>query len=112
MIYVSFPSTGADYPRVSKSRSQIAHFVIKALREHYEVKILGFGKKANFKDNDLLITCVPNPNLPHWKRTIIVDNDNFNVDKWKHGKFTKGSFTHKTDHTYKWNNYIKGMLGS
>lgn len=63
--------------------------------------------------NDILISCVPNDQLRKFpERTIIIDNDNFEVGKWKYGKFTKYGLEAQTDHTFPFNHCMEGLFGA
>lgn len=113
-IIVSFPERPDVYRKTTTiSWSQISHFVYKAISEKFpNVSFVNFDQDIEFNSDDILVTCVPNSNLLKWKRSILVDNDNFLVDKWKDGKWTQHGCSFPTDHTFKYNKYVEGCLSA
>lgn len=117
MIYISFPPpnpTGyaSGIPLFRTSWWQITYFVFSAIYNRFP-KITRYCPPSRFTRNDIFISHVPNPriqDIPH--RTIIVDNDNFEVGKWKYGKFTKYGIDAETPYGYPYNNLLKGLHGA
>jgi len=117
MIYISFPPpnpTGyaSGIPLYRTSWWQITYFVYNAVFSKFP-NITRYCPPTRFTDSDIFISNVPNPRLqeiPH--RTIIVDNDNFEVGKWKLGKFTKYGINSETPYSYPYNHLLKGLYGA
>jgi hypothetical protein len=115
-IYISFPAASQDsYPLGDRtSWSQVAHFVHRDLcRKFSNVHYLRYGSTVPMTKDDVLISNVPNRELQKIPgRSIIVDNDNFEVGKWKYGKFTKYGINAETDCTYRFNSVLEGLFGA
>ena len=111
-IIVSFPEAPDAY-RVTTvtSWAQIAYHVYKYIAErHSNTYWIPFDERPMFSPTDVLVTCVPNPNLSTWKRSVLVDNDTLAVDKWKHGSWNRYGVSYRTDHPFRWNSYIQDCL--
>lgn len=116
-IYLSLPvPTPNHYVNGHRaSWAQIAYFVYDALSRQFpgNVKYLPYGKNIPMKKDDVLVSCVPNDQLGKMPgRTIIIDNDNFEVAKWKRGKFEKYGLDAQTDHTWPFNRFLHGLYGA
>lgn len=116
-IFLSFP---VQHPRfyVNKSKTswaQIAYFIHQAVSKKFRGKVeyIPFGENVPISEKDILVSFMINDQVckvPH--RTIIVDNDNFEVAKWKYGKFNKYGLGAQTDHTWSYNKLISGLHGA
>jgi len=115
-IYLSFPVNSPDaYKNNKTSWAQITYFIHKALAKEFpgRVKYLRYGTNIPMKKEDVLISCIPNDQLGKMpERSIIIDNDNFEVNKWKHGKFRKYGLEAQTDLTSPFDKYLKGLYGA
>lgn len=115
-IYISFINDPEGYKDKEKiiSHDQIAYFIYKDLSKRFSnIVYHPFHKPIDLSGDDILVTCIPNKNITKWKdRTIIVDNDTFEVDKWKYGKFKKYGLDKNIDYTYCFNNYLEGLYGA
>jgi hypothetical protein len=116
-IYLSLP---VDNPNLyaqghRASWAQITYFVYDAISRQFpgNVKYLPYGKNIPIQKNDVLVSCVPNDQLGKMpERSIIIDNDNFEVAKWKYGKFNKYGLEAQTDHTWPFNVFLMGLYGA
>lgn len=108
-IVVSFPSGPNAFPQNSVSWAQMSYHMFKALKETFDNVIFMPMQNTKLHGSDILITCVVHPMLPKWKRSIIVYNDNFLVNKWKHGKFKRYGLEFKTDCVSGYDRYIKNV---
>jgi hypothetical protein len=110
-IYVAFPQAPnrcpTDKPNVSAS-----YYVHRALVDKFGNRVTYIHRDARPKlsGNDLLVALLPCPLLREWKRSIIITNDNFETDKWKHGRWQKYGLNFQTDHTYVYNAALKDSL--
>lgn len=116
-IYVSFPvPSPMSYSGGNRaSWAQITYFVYNALTERYpgKVRYIQWTKDIPMTKDDILISCVPNDQLRKFpNRTIIIDNDNFEVNKWKFGRFKKYGLDAETDHTFPFNHCMEGLYGA
>lgn len=106
-IYVSFPMAPDRYPATHHWHAQLSHFVFGALAKR-------FGGRAVFvpwdaplepKGRDVLVSFLPHPALKGWKRSVVVENSNFDVDKWRFGVFRRYGLNAPLDsvsETYRW----------
>jgi hypothetical protein len=122
-IYVLLPPTNQNnYARGHRtSWDQITHFVYSDILKKFpkNTTYLNWHSDAPMKREDVLITarpCYPpqcNSQMQKFpERTIIVDNDNFDVNKWKHGRFNKYNLNTETVHTYPLNNLMENLYGA
>ena len=111
-IYVTFVNKPDDYLTNHNANPAISHFVYHAIKEKFGDRVVSasWTDDLPLSGNDLLVTILPNQNLHKWKRSIVVTNDNFDVDKWKHGKFKKYGLDLQTDHTIFYNGQLKDTL--
>lgn len=115
MIAVSFPCAPWRYPHDQHySHAQISSHVFNALQAHFEDVTFFLqepGTTIPLAGNDILVA-----NLSHhtadWKRTVLVDADNFENDKWLHGRFRKYGMDHPTDEVFHLNSHIEGRLAA
>jgi hypothetical protein len=116
-IYLSLP---VDNPNLyaqghRASWAQITYFAYEALSRQFpgNVKYLPYSHNIPLQKHDVLVSCAPNDQLCKMpERSIIIDNDNFEVSKWKHGKFDKYGLDVPTDHTYQFNKFLVGLYGA
>jgi hypothetical protein len=90
-IYIDLPADPYEYQNNTNrySLSQVCYFVYSTLKDKYSNVEFRHGNLP-LTGNDILITNIPNPQIqqyPH--RTILVDNNAFEVDVWKTGCFQK-----------------------
>jgi len=113
-VYVSLPIHPNLYPaRDRSSWAQISYFVYDALSKRYPVKFITFNEDVPVGPMDVLVSCLPNSNVKKRPdRTIIVDNDNFDVNKWKFGRFKKYGLDAPTDHTWDLNHFFDDLFGA
>jgi hypothetical protein len=115
-IYVSFPQSPSDYENKSCTLSwaQISYFVYTGLKDRFENVVYSpHMQPINLSGKDMLVTQSLNPDVRKWReRTVVVDNDNFDVNKWKYGKFTKYGLNKPTPHTYIFNHIFPGLYGA
>ncbi len=107
-ILFNTPGNPFDYPnKDSRSRPQVASFVFKALQERFGKDMIHIGGDPS--GDDILVTQLSNPRLKTWKRAVVFSNDNFEVDKWKNGKWRKYGLSFDTMFHPYINNQIKGV---
>ena len=113
-IYVAFVNSPDDYLTNHNANAAISHFVYHALKKKFGDKVVSASWMDDLplSGNDLLVSILPNSNLNKWKRSIVITNDTFDVDKWKYGKFTKYGLDLRTDHTIGHNCQLEGILAS
>jgi len=111
-IYVTFVNKPDDYLKNHSANPAISHFVYHAIKKKFGKRVVSalWTDDLPLSGNDLLVTILPNQNLNKWKRSIVVTNDTFDVDKWKHGRFRKYGLNLQTDHTISYNCQIKDIL--
>ena len=111
-IYVAFVNKPDDYLNNHSANPAISHFVYYAIKKKYGNRVVSalWTDDLPLSGNDLLVTILPNQNLNKWKRSIIITNDTFDVDKWKYGRFKKYGLNLQTDHTIYYNCQIKDTL--
>jgi hypothetical protein len=116
MIYLSFPVPNPNSYAcgLRTSWAQIVYFVYNAVHNKFpKITRYYWNGELHLQPDDVFISNVPNPRLQeHPNRTIIVDNDNFEVGKWKHGKFTKYGIDAETPYGYPYNHLLKGLHGA
>ncbi|WP_029009844.1 hypothetical protein [Azospirillum halopraeferens] len=107
VIHVSFPQPPDAYPATRHWHAQISRFVTEALTAR-------FGRRVAFapwtaplapRGRDVLVSFLPHPALRTWKRSVVVENMNFDVDKWRHGAFRRHGYDAPLDavaETYRW----------
>lgn len=102
MIAVTFPCHPDLYPMSQQySWAQISHFVFKALVKAFpkeDVRFFNSSDEIPLSGRDILVSNVTD-HTKRWKRSVIVDNDNLEDDKWLKGRFTKYGMDHVTDCT-------------
>ena len=116
-IYVSLPVHNPNgYAHGSRlSWDQITYFVYNAILAKFPniTSYSQFNNDLPITKNDVLISCVCGSQLGKFPdRTIIVDNDNFEVGKWKRGRFDKYGLNAETAHTYIFNHLLEGLYGA
>jgi len=117
-IYISLPTDPFSYDRGNKmSWSQIYKFIYEGLvNEFGQVNIIPYSFKGslNFREKDFFITTLSDePIINHilkFPRCILIDNNNFDVNKWKFGKFSKFGYTSPTSLSSRFDNHIKSSL--
>ena len=113
-IYVAFVNAPNDYLTNHSANAAISHFIYHAIKKKYGDMVISalWTDDLPLNNNDLLVSILPNKNLNKWKRSIVITNDNFDVDKWKYGVFNKYELNFKTDHTIFYNCQLNGVLAS
>lgn len=130
MIYISFPSNKekwlqSSYKQLSLSLlgykaqdmswwGQLRNNIFTSVNKYYkDISLVPWDSKIPLSGSDILITFLPNQNMLKWKRTISIDNSNFDCLKWNAGKFKKGCFEVDIADNYmhKYDNYTQGILG-
>jgi hypothetical protein len=97
------------------SLAQITYFIYNAIFNKFpqNTKYLHWEMDIPMKKDDILISCIPNRQLKKFPgRSIIVDNDNFEVGKWKRGKFEKYGINSEINYTYPFNDFMIGVYGA
>jgi len=81
---------------------QMNYYVYSAIRRTFkDVVFAPWMTNLPLKGKDILVTFMPNPNVSTWKRTILIDNSNFDVNKWNHGTFVDGGFSTQISDDFK-----------
>lgn len=116
-IYVSFPIHNPnDYAHGRRlSWDQITYFVYNAVLKKFPDKTAYYHWHVDLPitDEDVLVSCVLAPMVKKFPaRSILIDNDNFEVAKWKRGKFEKYGLNAETPFTYPFNFFLEGIYGA
>lgn len=90
-VLVSFPQPPDVYPRRRHWHAQISHFVVAALRDRLgdRVRFVPWEAEAEPVGTDALVTFLPHPTLARWKRSVVLDNHTFDVDRWRFDAFRR-----------------------
>jgi hypothetical protein len=90
-VYVSFPVSPDAYPANPDWHAQLCFFVFQALRQRFGDRVVFYPWETPppLRSADALVTFLPHPALVHWKRSVLVDNETFDVDKWRHAAFRR-----------------------
>lgn len=113
-IYVSFPDSPDAYPDREKINPNVVacHFIYHALKPKWpgRVEYIHWGKRPKYAPDDIVVGLLGGASMNEWNRSVVISNDNFDVNKWKHGQFRKYGLNLQTDHTWCWNGGLKGRL--
>jgi hypothetical protein len=90
-VHVSFPAAPDAYPAEPHWHAQLCSFIFKALQARFgeRVAFCPWDRMPPLRAADALVTFLPHPALPRWKRTVLIDNDAFDVDKWRYAAFRR-----------------------
>lgn len=90
-VYVSFPAPPDAYPADPHWHAQLCRFVFTALTERFGARVVftPWGTPPPLRGPDALVTFLPHPALTRWKRTVLIDNETFDVDKWRFARFRR-----------------------
>lgn len=90
-ILVSFPQPPDVYPKRRHWHAQISRFVTGALRERFgeRVRFVPWEAELEPSGSDALATFLPHPTLVRWKRSVVLENHTFDVDKWRSDAFRR-----------------------
>lgn len=127
-IYITLPPINPNGYLQGKKLSwdQITYFVYNAILKKFPKNTIycswetgpteQFVKPRNeipMTNKDIFISARPCYQLKKFpERSIIIDNDNFEVDKWKYGKFSKYGINSNTWHTFPLNSLMEGLYGA
>ena len=120
-IYIGFPTGPFQYNCGHRSSwSQIYKFIFEALLKEFGMPIYHIPWDANglmnFEKDDVFITTLSTEpileSILRCNKVILVDNGNFNVDKWKTGYYNKYGYRYQTNPkpTAIFGDYIKHAL--
>lgn len=93
-VHVSFPAAPDAYPANRHWHAQLCSFVFKALERRFgaRVSFSPWNAAPPLRGGDALVTFLPHPALAHWKRSVVIDNDTFDVDRWRFAAFRRYGF--------------------
>lgn len=114
-IYIALPTDPLCYDRGYRiSWSQIYSFIYKGLVSNFpNVRVYPYNYKGQIplQKNDVFITTLSDePIINHilnFNRCILIDNNNFDVTKWKYGKFSKYGYESKASKASRFNEHIR-----
>jgi hypothetical protein len=113
-IYAAFPAPPDDYPHKERINPNVivGHFVYHALKRRFKdrVEYIHWGARPKYHEQDIVVGLLGGQSMNERARSVTISNDNFEVDKWKHGRFRKYGLNLETDHTAWINGGIKGRL--
>ena len=107
VIHVSFPQPPDRFPTVLHWHAQISCKVHGALTARFgeRVRFTPWDAPLAPSGRDVLVSFLPHPALRTWKRSVVVENANFDVDKWRFGAFRRFGLDAPLDpvrETYTW----------
>lgn len=90
-IHVSFPAAPDAYPANPHWHAQLCHFIFAALARRFGDRAVftPWGRTPPLRGTDALVTFLPHPALARWKRSVLIDNETFDVDKWRFAAFRR-----------------------
>lgn len=98
-VYVSFPAPPDAYPANPHWHAQLCRFIFTALARRLgdRVTFSPWGSLPPLRGADALVTFLPHPALARWKRTVLIDNETFDVDKWRYAAFRRYGYNAPLD---------------
>jgi hypothetical protein len=116
-IYVSFSVQNPNiYTRGFRTgNNQIAYFVYNAIARKFPNNTIynEWHTELQINPDDILVTGIPCTQIrKRPDRTILVDNDNFEVGRWKHGLFLQHGINAEIGCTWVLNPVIEGVYGA
>lgn len=90
-IHVSFPQPPDAFPGKLHWHAQISRYVYGALSDRFgaRVRFSPWSAPLDPAGRDVLVSFLPHPALEHWKRSVLIENSNFDVDKWRFAAFRR-----------------------
>ncbi len=90
-VVVSFPALPDAYPANRHWHAQLSSFVTRALVERFggRVSFVPWDQPPPLRGQDAFVSFLPHPALGGWKRSVVLDNDNFDSDKWRFSAFRR-----------------------
>lgn len=110
-IHVSFPLAPDTYPARLHWHAQISHFVCRALVRRFGRRVVFSPWEAPLepRGRDVLVSFLPHPALKSWKRSVLIENSNFDVDKWRHAAFRRYGLNAPVDSTAETDGWLRGQ---
>ncbi|PWC36503.1 hypothetical protein [Azospirillum sp. TSO35-2] len=99
IIHVSFPMAPDAYPTTLHWHAQLSRHVFAALSARFGARVRFSPWTAPLEPagRDVLVSFQPHPALTRWKRSVLIENSNFDVDKWRHAAFRRFGLNAPTD---------------
>lgn len=110
-IHVSFPMAPDAYPAALHWHAQISHFVFHALARRFGRRVVFSPWAAPLapEGRDVLVSFLPHPALAWWKRSVLIENSNFDVDKWRHAAFRRHGLDRPVDPVAGTEGWLRGQ---
>ncbi len=98
-VQVSFPARPDAYPANRHWHAQLCGFLFKALVRRFgdRVTFSPWDAVPDLRGQDAFVSFLPHPALGWWKRSVVVDNDTFDTDKWRFAAFRRHGFNAPLD---------------
>ncbi len=90
-IHVSFPQPPDAFPKMLHWHAQLSRYVFEALSRRFgpRVRFSPWAEPLSPSGRDVLVSFLPHPALKDWKRSVLIENSNFDVDKWRFAAFRR-----------------------
>lgn len=110
-IHVSFPQPPDRYPAMRHWHAQLSRFVFSELSARFGARAVFVPWEAPLepKGRDVLVSFLPHPTLKWWKRSVCVENSNFDVDKWRYGAFRRYGLNAPLDPVAETHRWLEGQ---
>lgn len=110
-VLAAFPRPAEAWPADRHWHAQLAHFVVAALHRRFgdRVRAVPWGAEVEPAGRDVFVSLLPHPLLARWKRSVVLENLNFDVDKWRHGAFRRYGFDVPLDRTAETMRWLEGQ---
>ncbi|MBP2231818.1 hypothetical protein J2847_005137 [Azospirillum agricola] len=111
-IHVSFPMGPDAYPAAALHwHAQLSHFVFHALARRFGGRVAFSPWEAPLepRGRDVLVSFTPHPALRTWKRSVLIENSNFDVDKWRHAAFRRHGLNAPVDSVAEADGWLRGQ---
>ncbi|CAO3402521.1 hypothetical protein VH569_13405 [Azospirillum sp. 11R-A] len=91
IIHVSFPQPPDAYPKTLHWHAQLSRHVFEALQQRFgtRVRFSPWSAPLEPAGRDVLVSFLPHPALKDWKRSVLIENSNFDTDKWRFAAFRR-----------------------
>ncbi|WP_395455674.1 hypothetical protein ACHMW5_11225 [Azospirillum melinis] len=91
IIHVSFPQPPDAYPKTLHWHAQLSRHVFEALQQQFgtRVRFSPWSAPLEPAGSDVLVSFLPHPALKDWKRSVLIENSNFDTDKWRFAAFRR-----------------------
>jgi hypothetical protein len=111
-VYVSFPASPDAYPANPHWHAQLCFFVFQALRQRFGDRVVycPWDTPPPLSGSDALVTFLPHPALVHWKRSVLVDNETFDVDQWRYAAFRRFGYNAPVGRTAHYDQTLAGQF--